>query len=267
MAPGPRKWQCSPFAPYLEESLRKLSLALALGASALLSGCATHYLVDPIAGPNQEVRYDRGEPTTYSELANGAVQITPFGVDERDGRLVFGVAAYNKSQAPANFGVENVYLSAGDGRQLRVFTADQLVHEAQARANGASVAVAILGLAAAVAAIDGASWTESGRYWTRRGPVRFVNRYNNPGAAMFGAVTAGVGTGLAIGSIRNDLNRRIAGIDNEILTTTTIDPDESTGGIVVGEKITAGGAPRDVMVTVNFNGEQHQFQFGIVQTR
>jgi hypothetical protein len=250
-----------------EEKLRKLPLALALIASAALSGCATHYVVDPIAAPDQEVRYDRGTPTTYSELTNGAVQITPFGVDERDGRLVFGIAAYNKGQAPANFGVENIYLTASDGRQLRVYTADQLVQEAQARANGASVAVAILGIAAAVAAIDSASWTESGRYWTRRGPVRYVNRYHNPGAAVFGAVTAGVGTGLALGSIRNRLGHTIASIDNEILTTTTLDPDESFGGIVVGDKIGPNAAPHDVMVTVNFNGEQHQFRFGIAQTR
>src|SRR5688572_15566283 len=76
-----------------EESLRKLPLALVFIASAALSGCATHYVVDPVAAPDQEVRYDRGTPTTYSERTNGAVQITPFGVDERDGRLVFGVAA------------------------------------------------------------------------------------------------------------------------------------------------------------------------------
>jgi hypothetical protein len=248
-------------------TLRKKILALACSTSLVLSGCATHYLVDPVAAPNQEVRYDRGTPTTYSEQTNGAVQITPFGIDGRDGRLVFGVAAYNKSQAPSNFGVEDVYMTASGERQLHVFTSDELVREATSRANAATVAVAILGLAAAISAADGATTTTRGRFWTRNGPVRFVSRTHDPGAAFVGAATAAIGTGLVIGSIRNDLDRTIAGISNEILETTTIDPDRSYGGIVVGERLPQPTAPQDVLVTVNFNGEQHQFRYSIVRAR
>jgi hypothetical protein len=259
-----------PAARLPEESLRIVSLALALGASLTVSACATtgQYYVDPVAVTGQEVRYDRGTPTTYSEGEHGAIQMTPMGVHPGDGRLVFGIAAYNKGEAPGNFGVENIALATADGAPLRVFTGDQLVREAQGRANAATFAVALLGIATAVAAIDAADSTTYGSFWTRRGPVHYRTRYHDPGAAVFGTIVAGVGTGMAISSIHQSLDRTIAGIDNEILETTTIEPDQSYGGIVVADRpLAAARVPQEVLVNVRFNGDEHQFRYTLTRAR
>jgi hypothetical protein len=250
----------------MEALLRKTALAALCSVSLVLSGCATHYVVDPIAAENQELRYERGTPTTYSEGERGAVQITPFGVDERDGRLIFGVAAYNKAEAPSNFGLGNIRLATGGGQPIRTYSNDDLVREAQGRAGAAAFAVALIGLAAMVSAADGAETVTRGRAWTRHGPVRLVQRTYDPGSAVFGTIVAGAATGMALGGIRRDLDSTIAGIDDEILDTTTIYPDDSYGGIVVGDRLRT-PTPQEVTVSVNFNGEDHLFRYSVARVQ
>src|SRR5690348_13196016 len=103
-------------------------LVVSMMACVGFTACAPIYSIDPTAGPGETIKYYQGKPTTFSERPNSAVQVTPLGV--ADGRVGFGVAVFNKSQASADFGIESVRLTV-DGQALPVLSAEQLAHEAK----------------------------------------------------------------------------------------------------------------------------------------
>jgi len=112
--------------------------------AAGLCGCATEYSVSPLAQSGQQIRYTQGKATTYSEKTSGAIQITPLGLNDQL-RPAFEIAAFNKSRGPSNFGVENVALQRGDGTPDKVFTSNELVHEAKVDAQWAEAATILAG--------------------------------------------------------------------------------------------------------------------------
>ena len=142
-------------------------IAAIVAASMAVSACATSYTVAPRASAEQEIRYLNGQATTYSDMGNGAVQVTPLGVNEQ-GRLVFGVAAFNETDKPSNFGIENVVAGA-DGVPLRVFTHAEMERQAKNAATAAMVAAVLVGAASAYAAQQNATTTST--YYTPRGSL------------------------------------------------------------------------------------------------
>jgi hypothetical protein len=239
--------------------------AVLLGVAAMvLTGCGTAYSIAPIADASQQVRYERGTPTTYSEKQFGAVQVTPLGVND-DNRIGFGIAVYNKSGGPANFGTENLSLIQNDGSPGKVMTSAELEHEAKVKAGWQTFAVALAGGLQAYAASRNAVSTTQGTAYTPVGPVSYNSQTYNPALAQANAEIAGAETGLALHSIQESLERRLASIHGDTLQTTTINPDESYGGIAVVDELSSSNFPQDVMLHVNWNGEEHIFRFTIVK--
>ena len=70
------------------------------------------WTVQPLQVGAETVRYEKGVPTLDLELADGVVQVTPLSLDH--GSLSFGVAVYNDSRRPANFGIEHVAFTHGE---------------------------------------------------------------------------------------------------------------------------------------------------------
>src|SRR5690606_13347956 len=88
-------------------------LLAALVAALAVSPCAaTKYSLTPIDPGAAQLSYYNGRPTADLELRNGAVQVTPLGV-EVNGRISFAVAAYNKLDVTSNLGPENFRARVG----------------------------------------------------------------------------------------------------------------------------------------------------------
>lgn len=87
-------------------------LAGAAIALALSACTTTRYTIVPLETHGAQVSFHNGRPTTDLELCNGAVQVTPLGV-EVNGRISFAVAGYNKLDEPVDFGSENFSARVG----------------------------------------------------------------------------------------------------------------------------------------------------------
>jgi hypothetical protein len=243
----------------------KLSpVAVLISASALVAGCATNYTVSPIADSSQQIRYEQGTPTTYSEKKFGAVQVTALGINS-DKRPVFGVAAFNKEAMPSNFGVENMSLAEADGTQDKIFTSGDLIHEAKVQAEWAEVGTVLAGAAAAYGATQSAYSTTRGTAFTPYGPVSYSSRTYDPAVAYAGSAAAGVATGASLEAIKNSLDHTIEAVRGNVLQTTTIEPGNSYGGNVVADSLSSSTYPQDIELHISWNGNEHVFKFVVAK--
>ncbi len=245
-------------------NMRRWTLALA-SLVALISGCAVSYRVTPIDAPPATVRYDHGAPTTSLEQRNGGVQVTPMQFDQ-DGRMVFGVAVFNKSDRPANFGTENIQTHSQDNKTLRIYTVDDLIREARNKAIAASVAIALLGVAAAAASQAAAHQTYHSTLYTPHGVYRYKASYYDGAQAAAGTAASIGGATAGIYAVHQSLDAAIAGIGESVLQTTTVDPGESIAGRVLVQRTRSGDSPQEVAMFVNWNDEMYPFRFQVART-
>ncbi len=229
-------------------------------AAIALTGCASTYVTRPIIADGQQVRYEQGIPTTLSEKKSGAVEVTPLGVDA-DKRLVFGVAAYNEGKIPQNFGVENLSLMGTDGKPIGIMTADEIIRSAQRKAEWAEVALAFIGAADAYAAAASARTTTTGHVYGPGGSASFTATTYDPALAYAGAHQAAAETAHNMAQVEGALSRTIASARTQVLQTTTVDPGTSYGGDAVVDGLGGDDFPHDLILTVQWNGDEHVFRF------
>ncbi|HTT97320.1 MAG TPA: hypothetical protein VMF58_04680 [Rhizomicrobium sp.] len=229
----------------------------AVGLVAMvLSGCATEYSISPAPGAGQQIRYEQGAPTIFSEKRSAAIQVTPLRVTD-DMRLAFGVAAFNKSSVPSNFGVENISVEQADGTQDKVFTSGELIHEAKVDAEWKTFAAALAGGLASASSYS----TTRGTAYTPVGAVSWSSTSYDPvQAAEIRAETRD-----NIAGIRASLDRTVGNIHHQALQTTTVNAGDSYGGIVVAAKLSSGQYPQNIALHVNWNGEDHDFRFVVAE--
>jgi len=226
----------------------------------LLPGCAVTYRMAPVAAAPATIRYDRGAPTTTLQLRHGAVQVTPMMVD--GGKLVFAVAAYNDGNTTDNFGTENIRVAA-NSTSLHVYTTDELVREARNQAVAASVALALIGIAGVAASQAAAHQSYHSTYATPHGTYHYSASYYDAGAAAVGTAASIGATGAGIYAVENSLDAAIAGIGENVLQTTTIDPGQSAAGRVLIQAPRSRTYPQEVTMVVYWNGENYAFRFQI----
>jgi hypothetical protein len=248
----------------LEVYTRHIVAVLFGALGVALSGCATQYNVAPIADNSQQIRYERGQPTIYSEMQFGAVQVTSLGVNG-DKRLGFRVAAFNKGTVPSNFGVENISLVQADGSPDKIMTASELEHEAQVQADWNTLAVSLTAVSQSISASQAAYTTTTGTADTSEGPVSFSSQSYNPALAQQGIDEAGVEMNANLHSIEDTLDHTVNSIRDNVLQTTTVDPGNSYGGIAVANKLSSSIFPQEVTLHVNWNGEDHLFRFAVAK--
>lgn len=211
--------------------------------------------IKPAPEPSQVVRFDRGVPTIEEDLPDqqAAVRVVPLpGLDH--GSLTFKVAVYNKSKAPFNLGVENASLSHGD-EKLAIFTKEDLEKKAKTRAIWSQIGyAALVGVAAAAQNNN----THITTYTPRGGVYRTV--INRPGLSDGQVVTVAAG-GTAIALSQVGLQKTLEALNDEILQTTTLDPDSGYGGRIVCAKLKKATVGDPIVLTVEINGEKHVFRF------
>lgn len=208
----------------------------------------------PVQIGAETARYRQGVPTLHLETSTGAVEMRPLPVSDR--RLSFAVAVYNKGEAPANFGPENVWASIGP-----TLTVDELEAEARRRATGRKIATALV--AGTIAGIASTASTHGTYYgWTpsRRGPVPTAIHWEDNTVGVVGAAAAVGGGVMAIHGIDKRLDYTLGRLGDEILQTNTVDPGASFGGVVV-VPMARDASTKDIRVTVRWNGHDYPFAF------
>jgi hypothetical protein len=234
-------------------------VALTVGEQAI----AADLILYPVQTASETVRYRTGIPTLNVETASGSVTVTPLPLDHN--HATFGVAVYNKGDNSINVGIENVTASIG-GKTIQVLSREELQKRAKSRAAWSMVGLALLsGVAAAAASTAHTTSQSYGNIRTPRGTYFWSSSYrdNSIGAVAAGAAI-GAGTAGIVG-IQNRLDYTLGTLATDILQTTTVDPDNSYGGIVVIEKPTGTATPYDVTISISLNGVGYPFTFRLTE--
>jgi len=218
-------------------------------------------VVHPVQIGKETARFDQGEVTLDLEGKNGVIQVSPLGWDH--GGLVFSVAVYNDSDAPSNFDIDNVSVTAGS-QSLTVFSREELEKKAKNRAMWTQIGLAALGGVAAAAA---ASQRDHYRatFVTPRGVYR--SYFSAPSASGQVAAAASIGAaGVGIATVQRNLDETRAALRDEIIQRTTVDPHSFYAGRIVLDKIKSRNLPQDVRLTVRWNGEEYPFGFQVAKS-
>ena len=209
----------------------------------------------PVTAEGQTVRYEKGLATIEDDLPSAGVRVMPLAELDH-GSMQFKIAVYNKSSAPFNFGVENI--SAEHNNQaLAVFSVDDLEKKAKSRAMWSQIGYAMLAGAAAAAQNNNTTYTT---YTPRGGVYRTVVNRSGLSAGQVATVAAGGG---AIALSQIGLQKTLESLNEDVLQTTTVDPESGYGGKVIVSKMRAMKAGDVVAVTVMTGAEKHVFQFTV----
>ncbi|WP_260923434.1 hypothetical protein [Novosphingobium sp. 9] len=224
---------------------------------------AADLILYPIQSGPETIRYRTGIPTLNIETATGSVTVTPLPLDHN--HATFAVAVYNKGDDSVNVGIENVTASIGQN-EIPVLSREELQKRAKSRAAWSMVGLALLsGVAAAAASTAHTTDHYYGNVRTPRGTYSWATSYRDNSLGVL-AATGAVAAGTAgIVGIQNRLEYTLGTLATDILQTTTVDPDNSYGGVVVIEKPSGVRIPYDVTLTVHFNGADYPFTFRMTE--
>jgi len=194
---------------------------------------AKDYEFTPSAENNADIRYLQGVPTITMADEAGGVMVTQ--TEEIYGRVRMNVAFTNASDIPVNFGVENITATI-DGEPVEIMTADGLEKIAKRKAGWANFAVAMAGGLGAVAAQANSTRTYTTTGYTRYGSYYSQTRVSDPTAAAIGTAASIGGAGYTISRINANLEQTLGAIQNNVIQTTTVDPQANYGGMLVFDK-------------------------------
>jgi hypothetical protein len=243
-------------------NMKRVSVAV-LAASLSCQALAAPMVLYPVQTGAETQRYLKGVPTLSLETPTGAVQVTPLPFDR--GHVSVAIAVYNKGDQPFNFGIENISASFG-GKPIIVLSSAELQRRAKNRAMWSQIGVALLAGAAAYGASQSfGTSTGSGFVNTPRGIYSWTSTYRDNTAAILGTAAATAAGTAAIVGIQNRLDFTLASLADQIIQTTTVDPDSSYGGRVIIEKDPKAKLPFDFRIAMTLNGVEYPFVFRVTR--
>ncbi len=220
---------------------------LAVFAALAVGGCATKRemtMVPAQSGAEVGVRFSRGEAVMASGGDLGAVMIAPVRYNGSSKRLMFQVAAFNRSGQPVNFGAENVSIELEDGGRLPVHNFDMLRSGARSHARQQQMAALV----------------EAGI------GVYAASQADNPYQARRISRAAAEVYDYRMYSIAANLAHTVRSMGRYVLQTSTIDPETYWGGVILADQPDLPKADaRGVRVGVNLGGEMHYFHLSLTQ--
>lgn len=225
------------------------AMAASLISTSLIAGVtATPEAQDGIS----TITYLKGTPTVDIARPSGDIRITPLPDDH--GRLSFGVAVFNKGATAANFGIETISVTVDD-ISVAILSREKLQKMAANRAGWAQFAVALAGglqAASAQSSYHSTTYTPYGVYHTR--------------ATVYDPVAANMALDRSAAEsamIQDRLNATLANLGDEIVQTTTVEPNTPYGGRIVLDKFKTKAFPDKITLMIHWNGDDYPFTFDL----
>jgi hypothetical protein len=166
------------------------------------------------------------------------------------GRLVLKVVALNQTPQPAPLRAEDVHVFTAAGRPVPVMTLDALIAEARGERHSGNTAMH-----------QSSNYSRPQTSTSRTGEmdVSGITGASNPiGGTLAEQKVRRSGDAEDSPAVREQVEALRAGI----LQTVSVEPGKATGGQLVTEEIKFSRKEEKVLrVVVDFNGEQHEFNF------
>lgn len=172
-----------------------------------------------------------------------------------EGRLVLKVVAFNRTTAPSRFGPDDVKVFTAAGQPVPLMTLEQLVQETRGTSGAKRTTVDTFGTS---------------------GPKITHDSAGRPDVGNYTGGSNSMGTSVSTRDTRPDpakredpkVQQQIAALSAAILQPSPVAPATAVGGQVVTQKIQFGRKDqRALRVVVEFNGEQHEFEFAAPEER
>ncbi|WP_312573085.1 hypothetical protein [Brevundimonas sp.] len=227
----------------------KSKLLVTLMAGAALAGCASvepEYRMVPSGEFGVGVRFSRGNAAMISNGPAGSVMLLPVRYNATS-KMFFAVAAFNTSNAPVNFGTEDVRILLEDGTPLYVQDYNFLRRQERVKAQRDL----------------NAAWFEAGveGYLAYRDTAGLPDRTRRQIAYR----TASGSYAVDSATIESRLRYAMSAWGRSVLQTTTIDSGAAFGGYVFADQLLIPeGTRRQIVVEVNFAGAPHRFTINLV---
>src|SRR5260221_1151734 len=228
------------------------------------AGLLVWALVAPAAVSAGKGRYYKGLPTFVSIEPRTIVRVATAPATK--GRQIeIAVVALNRGDRPVSLGYENITITASNGLPAKMLTYEALQKKARNRAAWATFFAVLVAGANSYSAQQSAYGSSYGSAYTTTpygsSSTTFSGRYYSPVAGQIAANRADAQNADLFASISNRLDATLAQLDGAVLRTTTIDPDQAFGGMVVFE-LPKGAMQQDMTVSLTFAGEVHTLQLG-----
>lgn len=243
-----------------ELELRIIAAATALSLVATPSYAAPNLVVFGLQIGQEQIRYRNGVPTITLDGEHGGVQVSSLPFDH--GGLSFSLGVFNDSPTPANIDISSLAILI-EGQPVKVLSRQELERAAKRRAGWAQFGTALVGGLAAAGTANQQDHYRATTY-TPRGSYTTVISAPSAGRDERAAGII-VGTGLAIDSIRDRLDRTLSNLGAETLQLSTVEPGESYGGRIVTAKVKPKKLPARIDLTVSWNGESYAFAFQLAK--
>jgi hypothetical protein len=242
-------------------------LILAVAALSALASSASAYTITANPLSDQELRYDHGEAMLVSRKDGSVVRALPHA-NGPHGRMLFTILAYNAGKTPFNLGYENIQVTDAKG-PVRLFTLDDIQHEATKSANWRRAVVMMSAGAGILASSLPNTYSSSGSVSTSDGGyANFTSSgssYNPALSSIAASQVAGDAAG-GLQAISANLDAYMGTIASRILQITTIDPATASGGAVFADRPKFDkGEDRTVKVAVRVGSDEHDFSFTVTE--
>lgn len=203
---------------FSEGHFMKRTLAVVLLAMAAPT-VAGDYTSKPVPIETDSLTYYKGVPVLERSTSFGKVRITSIG--EETGKPAFVVEILNETEAPINFGTENITAKiSGQAKPAVVYTANDIQKMVQNKANWAAALTAMAGASA-----NNTSYgTACGYGSCVTASVTTPDYYARANAAR------------QVSAIRENEAGRIDELSQNYLQLTTVQPGEGYGGRVAISK-------------------------------
>lgn len=242
--------------------MRHSTILAPLGALCLV-GCASQ-TIQLSAAPGQEAIVRDGLPSLISKKKNLVMLRPNTRLLKGNARPAFTVAVRNSGSKPETLletGITARQTVEGKQTALRVFHYQELVQEEQTRQTVQAIGAVLSGTARAMNAANAG-------YVNTTGSVNMNGSYGTYTATTYDPLRAQIAQDVASAQTREDFaaiqaqgEQNLAALEHTILKDNTVMPGEWIGGTIVLEPPAySGSAPKSYVITVDFGGEQHEFQ-------
>lgn len=225
----------------------------------VLTACASQR-IELSAAPGQESIIRDGIPSLVSQKKNLVMLRPNSQLLKGNPRPAFTVAVRNLGAKPETLLETNITAhQTVEGKQvaLRVYRYAELVQEEQTRQTMQAVGAVLSGTARAMNASNAGYVNTTG---TVNGYGYTATTYD-PLRAQIAQDVASAQTANDFATIRAQGEANLAGLQHTILKDNTVMPGEWVGGtIVLDPPAYSNGAPKSYAITVDFAGEEHEFQ-------
>ncbi len=242
--------------------MRNVALAVAMAIG--LSGCATTYSANPSVGNSQSINYNKGIARIESNKQNSFARLSYVG-SYKD-RITFGLRVIYQGTVLQNVGTENITVTDSAGASMKVYSAGELIHEANAQASRRKLLTAVVAITGVVASVAASEETTTGTVNTPNGPVSYSQRTENPAVALAGSA-ASVGAGAAgFSAINQSRDSQISNIGSKYFSTSTLKNGDNAVGLFEVALPRQNKFPQEISVVVRVGTDTHEFKYAIVKS-